>query len=225
MKQELVKRSSMKLAGLGLLLVTLLSACATPTPYDYTNYRAHQPRSILVLPPINESTDVRGTYSYLSTITQPVAEMGYYVYPVVLADQMLKENGLPTPGEMRQAPLRKLREVFGADAVLYITLTDYGTKFQLFSSATRVTAKAQLVDLKSETTIWDGTVSAYQDSGNNNNQGGLLGALVNAAVSQAINTSVDHARNVARIANVQFTDRHRGLLHGPYHPEFGVVKK
>ena len=99
----------------------------TAKPYDYTNYRAFPPRSILVLPPVNEGTDIRGTYGYLSTVTRPLAELGYYVYPVVLVDQFFKENGMPTPGEMLQAPLGKIREIVGADAVLYVTLRQYGT--------------------------------------------------------------------------------------------------
>src|SRR5262249_17607729 len=88
--------------GCTLIALALLTGCATPTPYDYTNYREHPPRSILVLPPLNESTAVGATYSYLSTVTRPLAEMGYYVFPVAVVDQFLKENGLPSAGEMHQ---------------------------------------------------------------------------------------------------------------------------
>src|SRR5215813_13108465 len=117
----------------GALVLPVLSGCATK-PYDYTNYRAYPPRSILVLPPLNESTDVAGTYSYLSTVTYPVAEMGYYVFPVAVVDHFFKENGMPTAGEMHQAPLNKIREIIGADAVLYITLKQYGTKYEVITS-------------------------------------------------------------------------------------------
>src|SRR5262249_40129197 len=96
----------------------LLSGCETlrrPQPYDYTNFRAHPPRSILVLPPLNESTTIEGTYGYLSTVTRPIAERGYYVFPVAVTDQFMKDNGLPTAGEMQDAPLAKFAEVIGAD--------------------------------------------------------------------------------------------------------------
>lgn len=56
-----------------LLSLTLLSGCQTAKPYDYTNFRAHPLRSILVIPPLNESTDLGGTYSYLFTVSQPIA--------------------------------------------------------------------------------------------------------------------------------------------------------
>ena len=78
---------------IGLLLTTLAIGCASK-PYDYTNFRKHYPKSILVLPPLNKSTDLKGTYSCLSSVTRPIAEMGYYVFPVVVVDEFLKENGM-----------------------------------------------------------------------------------------------------------------------------------
>ena len=53
------------------------------------------PRSILVLPPINESMDVNVTYSWLTTASQPIAEKGFYVYPVAVMDlnQKLDSSG------------------------------------------------------------------------------------------------------------------------------------
>lgn len=219
MKTKLLMKAK---TGIGVLFFALgLAGCVTTAPRDYTNYRAHFPRSILVLPPLNETTDIRGTYSYLSTVTHPVAEMGYYVYPVVLVDQLLKENGLPTAGEMHQAPLGSIRKVFGADAVLYITLREYGTKFQILSSVTRVTAHVRLVDTVEGSVLWEGVLSAQDDGGGNNSGGGLLGALINAAVKQAINSATDHGRKVSRVANRQLMFENRGLLYGPYHPKHG----
>ena len=119
--------------------------CATRQPYDYTNYRQHPPRSILVLPPLNESVDVQATYGYLSTVTLPLAELGYYVFPVQVVDQFLKENGMPTAGEMHQVPLSKVSEIIGADAVLYVTIQQYGSKYQVINSATLVRDRKSVV--------------------------------------------------------------------------------
>ena len=33
----------------------LLGACASPEPWDYTLYEAHYPRSVLVLPPLDNT--------------------------------------------------------------------------------------------------------------------------------------------------------------------------
>ena len=102
-------------AFLALVCLMLATACATP---DYSAFRERKPRSILVLPPLNESVDVDATYSWLTTATAPLAETGYYVFPVAMVDAFMKDNGMPSAGEMREVSLAKLGEVFGADAVL-----------------------------------------------------------------------------------------------------------
>lgn len=204
---------------LPMALLFVLGGCATLPPYDYTNYRAHPPRSILVLPPLNESTAIEGTYSYLSTVTEPLAELGYYVFPVAVIDQYLKANGLPTPGEMHQIPLAKVAEIIGADAVLYVDLKQYGSKFELISSNAVVTVTAKLVDTRSATVLWEGSATA-QNNSNSNNQGGFLGQLLAAAIAQAIGSKMDVSHGVCRLANAQlFNPENRGLPYGPYHPK------
>jgi hypothetical protein len=206
--------------GMGLLVAVAglaASGCAVKG-YDYTNYRAYPPRSILVLPPVNEGTDIRATYAYLSTVTRPIAELGYYVFPVALVDQLLKENGMPTPGEMVQAPLDKIREIIGADAVLYITIKQYGTRFQLLASTTVVVADARLVDTRTGTLLWGGRLAAEQGSGSTGN---ILSDVIGALLTQVINQSTDRARGVAETANAQLAIKDRGLLHGPYSPQYG----
>jgi len=202
----------------GVVFALMLTGCAAQ-PYDYTNYRQHPPRSIVVLPPLNESTAVEATYGYLSTVTRPIAERGYYVFPVAVVDQFLKENGLPGAGEMHQAPLNKIREVLGADAVLFVTVEEYGTKFQILNSATIVQARAKLVDTRTGVLLWEGKRRVQHNS--NSGGGNALGALIVAIVSQAISSSTDAAHNVSRTTNVMlFGTKDQGLLYGPYHPQY-----
>ncbi len=204
--------------ALGALAV-LLAGCQTVAPYDYSNFRLHPPRSILILPPLNESTAVEGTYSWLSTVSRPVAERGYYVFPVEVVDQLMKANGLPGAGEMHEVPLEKLREVTGADAVLYPVLHQYGSQYQLISSTTAVRVTARLVDTRTGLTLWENTATAQQGS---SGTGSLLGDLIAAAVSQAINANTDPAHGVSRAANqLLFGTRKRELPPGPYDPKFG----
>lgn len=196
----------------------LLSGCATQKPYDYTALRAHPPRSILVLPPVSTGIDIKGSYGYLSTVTMPLAEKGYYVFPVVVVDQFMKENGMPTPGEMRQAPLDKIAANIGADAVLYVDLVDYGSSYAVIASVTTVTAKAHLLDVKTGTQLWDGDIHLQMsDSGGSGN---ILASLIATAIDQIINSATDRAHDVSRIANIQLiTNPQNGLLNGPYVPE------
>jgi hypothetical protein len=200
------------------VLLLALGGCVTVQPYDYTNYRQHPPRSILVLPPLNQSIAVQGGYSYLSTVSQPLAEHGYYVFPVAVIDQYLKDNGMPTAGEMHQVPLNKVAEVIGADAVLYLTLEQYGSKYQLVSANSIVTVSARLVDTRSGILLWDGRATAQNGS---SGSGNIFADLIAAAITQAINSKTDSAHAICPQANVLlFEARDRGLPYGPYSPRY-----
>ena len=209
------------LSGLLLWVVVGSMGCATGPPFDYSTYREHMPRSILVLPPLNESVEVGAPYAYLTTLTQPVAERGYYVFPVSVIDAFMKENGMPTPGEMHAVSLNKIGEIIGADAVLYITIVDWGQKYQVVSSQTVVAVKGRLVDVPSGTTLWSGDVQVVHDSSNSDS--GLAGMVVSAVIAQIASTVIDGTRPLARQANQQmFFNENDGLLVGPLHPEFGA---
>ncbi|MBB4820904.1 hypothetical protein HNP29_004299 [Pseudomonas alcaligenes] len=206
-------------------LAALVSGCAPTRSVDYSAYKEARPRSILVLPPLNESPDVKATYSMLSQVTYPLAEAGYYVVPVALVDETFRQNGLTSPGDIHQLPPAKLREVYGADAALYVTVSEYGTQYMLISSASIVTASAKLVDLRSGTTLWTGSASASSEEGNNNNGGGLVGMLVTAAVKQIINSSMEDASYpIAGITSARLlsTGYNGGLLYGPRSPKYGT---
>ena len=125
----------------------------------------------------------------------------------------MKENGLPTAGEMQQVPLQKIHDIFGADAVLYLTVLNYGSKYRVMTSTTIVSADGKLVDVKTGDSLWEGTATVEQSS----NSGNFIGDLIVAAVDQAINSSTDQAHNLGYKVNVKmFTNPDHGLLAGPY---------
>ena len=105
--------------GLLALAALLLGGCAAPAKYDYSAFKESRPASILVLPPLNSSPDIKATYSMLAQTTWPLAESGYYVLPVTLVDETFRQNGLQTPADIHELPAAKLREIFGADTALY----------------------------------------------------------------------------------------------------------
>jgi hypothetical protein len=207
----------MKKSGLilSLLMLAFLSGCAVQ-PYDYTAFHAAKPRSILVIPPMSDSTDVDSTYTFLSTISKPLAEKGYYVFPVAVIDTLLKENGLPTPAEMNSIPLDKIHNVTGADAVLYVRINQWGQKFQVLSSVAIVDSSVRLVDTRTGALLWEANVQAQQSSGDGG--GGLAGALIGAIADQIVGALVDKTYGLSSQANlVAVNHKARGMLPGPYY--------
>lgn len=210
---------------LGLGVVALLAACATPpAPYDYSAFRASKPKSILVLPPTNVSPDIRGTHGVMAAATGPLAESGYYVFPAALVSETFKNNGLVNPEEIHQVALHKLNDVFKADAVLYLKVKEYGTKYQILQSDTRVTVEAVLLDAKTGTQLWNGSATA--SSTENQNNSGLLGALIQAAVQQIASNFNEQDFEMAKISSSRLLSAGipRGILYGPYSPHYTSEK-
>jgi hypothetical protein len=204
------------LAALILFSTALASGCATMAEHDDSAFRDHLPRSILVLPPLNESVEVNAPYTYLSTVSRPLGERGYYVFPVAVVDAFMKDNGLPTPDEMQSVSLTKLREVFGADAVLYVTIEDWGQKYVVLSSTTVVKARARLVDTATGIELWKGRAEWSEGSGGGND---IVAVLISAAIEQILDSTSDATHDVARVANHRmiYADKN-GFLPGPRSP-------
>ena len=206
-----------------LLIVTFLflNGCASKkSEVDYSAFRQFQPKSILILPPLNNTSDLRATYSVMSSATLPLAEAGYYVFPVALVDQTFKENGLLNPGEMHQAPLKKLNEIFGADAALYMTVSTYGASSTLLGGDVVVTVQAFLIDTRTGTQLWQGKASA-SDAEGKQNQNGLAGLIIQGIINQVASSVGDPGFRVGRIANQRLINTNKGgLLPGPRSPKF-----
>lgn len=204
----------------------LLTACASNKPIaqlDTSVYRQHMPQSILVLPPINDTPDVSAGYSFWSTVAPPVAEAGYYVFPMSIVDQMFKENGITQASEAQAVAPKKLQEIFGADAALYIRVKEYGSSYQIVQSSTTVSAEAKLVDLKTGQQLWSGEKSLVQQSGNGG--GGLVGMLASALVEQVVSSMKDRAHPLASSVSWMMlspTPKQPGfgLLYGPRSPDY-----
>lgn len=212
---------SSRIQGLAAVLgMVLLGGCATQAKTDYSAFRESRPTSILVLPPVNNSPDVKATYSMLSQSTLPLAESGYYVVPVTLMDEAFRQNGLSTPDDIHAVAPKKLREIFGADAAMYITVDHYGTSYMIIASETRVTAAGRLIDLRTGETLWTGSASASSNEGNNNSNGGLVGLLVQAVISQIADTLSDRGHSIAGVTGQRLlaAGRPNGILYGPRSP-------
>ncbi|MBI5441170.1 MAG: DUF799 family lipoprotein [Deltaproteobacteria bacterium] len=207
-----------------LLLVAALAAagCATAPPKkDYTAFRAANPKSILVIPVVNKSVDVAASDYFLSTLTVPMAERGYYVFPVDVVKHLLEDDGLADASLVHGADTGKLCNLFGADSVLYATIEQWDAKYYVINTTVTVAVDYDIKDCKTGASIWDAkTRMVYTPQ--SNNSGGGLGALVAMAISAAITKAAPNYLPLARQANAQaFAAPDQGLPAGPYHPEFG----
>ncbi len=84
-------KNVIKFLTLSIFAAFILTGCVfTQTKIKNSQYSAklyqNHPTSILVLPATNTTTSVDATDHFRFTITKPLSERGYYVFPVHLVD-------------------------------------------------------------------------------------------------------------------------------------------
>ena len=206
-----------------LPILALLAGCAKQAvkPFDYTAFKTARPASILVLPPLNSSPDIKASDSVMSHTSVPLAESGYYVFPVTLTEETFKQNGLTVPADIHALPFDKLRQIFGADAVLYMDVVKYGTSYMLLNSVSVVAVNAKLVDLRSGATLWEGSAQVSDDSSRGSND--LVGMLISAVIKQIGDTVSDAGYKLSASADAMLLGQNcnKCLLYGPYSLHYG----
>lgn len=197
-----------------IALSLLFTSCATLKKPDLAAFRAHLPRSIVVVPVVNESPEITAPAVFTPSLSPPLAERGYYVFPIYLTEMLLRDLGLSEAGHIHQMPTQRFFDLFGADAVLLVTIKDWSTKYVVLSSSIKVAAEYVLKDSRTGTVLWQGSQHIVASSGGG---GGLIGALVAAAVHALL---TDY-KPLAQQANGSAFSPPHGLPAGPYHPKYG----
>ncbi len=158
--------------------------------------------------------NVNASDYFLSTVPIPLAERGYYVFPVNLVKRLLEDEGLADPGLVHMADPTRLASMFGADAILYITIEQWTAKYIVLQTNVTVEFTYVLKDGKTGTEIWKDHQTMVYASGDGG--GGLLGAIISAAVTKAAPDYMPLARQ-ANASAMRYPGP--GVPSGPYRPD------
>lgn len=212
----MIRKIKMAVVGTAVLMI----GCATTPPKDYSKFREADPKSILIVPAVNRSVDVDAPDYFLSTIVLPVAERGYYVFPVNLVKRLLEDDALSDANLVHDADPTRLGEIFGADAILYVTIERWDARYVVLS--TTVTVEFDYI-LKSGVTgdeLWRTRYRmVYQPSGGSS--GDPLANLIAEAVVAAIVKAKPNYIPLTQQANrAAVSLPHIGLPAGPYREQY-----
>lgn len=199
-----------------LAIIASMSGCAHQNLSKQEKFLAASPRSILVVPVVNKSVEVTAADYMLSTISVPLAERGYYVFPINLVKRVLEDDGLADSSLVHSAPTSKLASLFGADAVLYITIDEWDAKYMLLNTQVTVKVNYEIRDGKTNEQLWS-TWSRVVHNSDGGGGGGIAG-LVAKAVTAAITRGAPNYMPLARQANVIAFNTYPGIgiPFGPY---------
>lgn len=168
-----------------IFILPLITGCNTqPVKKDMSAFTAAAPRSILVVPIVNKSLDVDAPNYVLATLPMPLAEKGYYVFPVNTTKFVLEQEGLYEGDRIHNEPPTALAKLFEADAILYVTINRWDAKYAIFATTVTVELEYRMVS-KDGTDIWnDKQKMAYTPQ--SNSSGSALGSLISAVISAAV---------------------------------------
>jgi hypothetical protein len=200
--------------------VLMLTACVgAPKRYDYAQFRTEAPRSILVVPVINKSVDVNAPDYFLATIATPLAERGYYVFPVNMVKSVLSDDGLSDANLVHSGDPQRLGELFGADAVMYISIERWDARYAVLSTAVTVELTYSIKSAHTGQELWSNHQHVvYQPQANG---GGLAGLLANAIVAAIAKAAPNYMPLAHQANNGAINLKGTGLPAGPYDGLFG----
>ena len=183
---------------------------------QYAKMYEEAPVTLLVMPPINNSTNVEAKELLYTSISRPLAEAGYYVISPLLAMDVLKAESAYDSELFFDAPLTPFQNYFGADAVVFSVIDKWAKK------GTGIETKIRYVIKSAHTNeiLFDRSCDLYLDLSVESDSKGWLGALVDLAAS-AINTAVTDHINAARKANYYIL---RDIPRGKYSPDYLLDK-
>lgn len=221
-----------------LLVLLLLAGCTIPgaarrNAFDYGPYVTSDPRSVVVAPVVSP-LNPRAMHWFLATVTEPLAERGYYVFPPRMSKEVAAQAGFGRgPGgmgfeEFSEESAAKLAALFDADAVLFVHVKKWGYATHELGldplGTNTVLMDYRLTDDRGRT-IWTATQGASLTRGG----GGFLSQIWNLFTDpMEEERQTQLAREVNRMAiegkpnemGKRTYTRPAPMLVGPYHPRY-----
>lgn len=204
------------------LIAIFFSACVKSV--DYSAHIQSNPKSMLLIFSDNLSSEANIENAVLARSITPLTEAGYYVMPLDVVDQFLEANGYHNHSDIKEIPMDRLYEIFGADSVMYIKALNFGTNYYLVTSQTVVHLSAELYDLKTQELLWSKELPVIEQTQVGSDPFSLLINLITTAVTQVVNTETNRAKEVLLPIATQSMfyryDCSDCLLRGEYSPYF-----
>lgn len=198
-----------------ILACCIVTSCGvtntTTRVSQYAKMYDEKPLTLLVMPPINNSSNAEAKDLLYTSISRPLIEAGYYVISPLLAMDILKAESAYDAENFFDAPLDVFRNFFGADAVVFSVIDTWTKK------GTGIETKIRYVIKSAHTNeiLFDRSCDLYLDLSVNSGQYGLLATLLEVAASAILTASTDHIV-AARRANYFIM---QDIPRGKYSPD------
>ncbi|MEZ3589792.1 MAG: DUF799 domain-containing protein [Muribaculaceae bacterium] len=191
----------------------MLASCATTSNTRgslYSKMYEEKPTTILVMPPINNTNHAEAKEYFYSSLSKPLCEKGYYVISPFMALDLLKQESAYDSEMFINGSQKTFKNFFGADAVLYTTISKWEKKSAL--SYIEVSIDYTLKSASTGEILWErtGDLKVSFSSGNNN---GLLGMAIDM-INTATADKIVAARRCNQFVLQDLPEGKYGPMHG-----------
>lgn len=179
---------------------------------QYAKMYEEKPIIFLVMPPINNSTNVEAKDLLYTSISYPLIESGYYVLSPMLTMEILKKESAYDAEMFINSSLSMFQKYFGADAVVFSEINSWTKKgFGIETDIHFIIKSAHTNEI-----LFERSCDLYLDLSTQSSGGGVFGAAA-AILSSAVNTAITQHIQAARMANRYII---RDIPRGKYSPEY-----
>lgn len=203
-----------------LLICFMVTSCSYVTrESQYAKMYEEKPVTILVMPPINNSTNVEAKDLLYTSISRPLVEAGYYVVSPLLAMDVLKSESAYDAEMFYDAPLTVFNDYFGADAVVFSVIESWTKKGLGIQTKIRYVIKSAYTN----EILFDRSCDLYLDLSVNSRSNDALVALIDLAASVVKTATTDHIIAARKANYFIFRDIPRGIYSPDYMYDRDVV--
>ena len=206
-----------------IVLAAMVCSCGTANlvtrESQYAAMYNEMPVTILVMPPINNTSNVEAKDLLYTSISRPLAEAGYYVISPLLAMDILKAESAYDAELFIDKPLTAFKDYFGADAVVFSQIDDWAKKGFGIETKIRYIIKSTA----SGEILFDRSCDLYLDLQQNSGGNSWISTLVDLAVSAISTATTDHIAAARKANYFIFRDIPRGKYDPMYLQDKEVI--
>lgn len=194
-----------------VIMAIFISACASPRPVDHARFSEPYTRSVLILPPANQTTAAQAGELYYTSLAVPLTHAGFYVFPSLVTQRIMQNEGIIDGAQLDDIPIERFRDLFGADLLLRTRITQWDTSYVVLAGSVSVAVEFELISTHTGNVLWQHRDRRVANTGSRNSN--LLGMVLETALNTAQQDYIPLARDINQTAFAR-------LPYGPYHPRY-----
>ncbi|MBL7196147.1 MAG: DUF799 family lipoprotein [Desulfobacterales bacterium] len=143
----------------------------------------HIPRTVAILPFIDESKSQKGAEVVRRGFYNHVSSLPYKDMELFRVDHLLRKAGLVDPVDVHKTPAEKLKEILNVDAVILGTISNFDKLFAAIYSQVSVGAEIKMYDTEGHF-LWSGKhVARIHEGGISTTPIGIVASIIAAAMN------------------------------------------